>query len=85
MGDAIEVTDYISGNPALIPLAGPANKQGRIVANNIAGRREVYRGTQGTAIAKVFDMAAASTGVNEKTLRKLGKELGKDYMTTITH
>ncbi|MEA4849632.1 MAG: FAD-dependent oxidoreductase [Clostridiaceae bacterium] len=85
LGDAIEVTDYISGNPALIPLAGPANKQGRIVANNIAGRREVYRGTQGTAIAKVFDMAAASTGVNEKTLRKLGKELGKDYMTTITH
>ena len=85
LGDAIEVTDYISGNPALIPLAGPANKQGRIVANNIAGRREAYRGTQGTAIAKVFDMAAASTGVNEKTLKKLGKELGKDYMTTITH
>lgn len=85
LGDAVEVTDYISGNPALIPLAGPANKQGRIVANNIAGRRETYKGTQGTAIAKVFDMAAASTGVNEKTLKKLGKELGKDYITTITH
>ncbi|HOM42607.1 MAG TPA: FAD-dependent oxidoreductase [Bacillota bacterium] len=85
LGDAVEVTDYISGNPALIPLAGPANKQGRIVADNIAGRRETYKGTQGTAIAKVFDMAAASTGVNEKTLKKLGKELGKDYITTITH
>jgi len=85
LGDAVEVTDYVSGNPALIPLAGPANKQGRIVANNIAGRRETYKGTQGTAIAKVFDMAAASTGVNEKTLKKLGKELGKDYITTITH
>jgi len=85
LGDAVEVTDYISGNPALIPLAGPANKQGRIVANNIAGRRETYKGTQGTAIAKVFDMAAASTGVNEKALKKLGKESGKDYITTITH
>lgn len=85
LGDAIEVTDYISGNPVLIPLAGPANKQGRIVANNISGRRETYKGTQGTAIAKVFDLAAASTGANEKTLKKLGKEPGKDYITTTTH
>ncbi|MHB1392178.1 MAG: FAD-dependent oxidoreductase [Clostridia bacterium] len=85
LGDAIEVTDYVSGNPVLIPLAGPANKQGRIAANNIAGRKETYKGTQGTAIAKVFDIAAASTGTNEKTLKKLGKELGKDYIATITH
>lgn len=85
LGDAIEVTDYVSGNPVLIPLAGPANKQGRIVANNIAGRREAYKGTQGTAIAKVFDMAAASTGINEKTLKKLGKEPGRDYIATTTH
>lgn len=85
LGDAIEVKDYVSGNPALIPLAGPANKQGRIVANNIAGRRETYKGTQGTAIAKIFELAAASTGVNEKTLKKLGKEPGKDYITTTTH
>ena len=85
LGDAIEVIDYVSGNPVLIPLAGPANKQGRIVANNIAGRRESYKGTQGTAIAKVFDLAAASTGINEKMLKKLGKELGKDYITTTTH
>ena len=81
VGDAIEVTDFVSGNPAVLALAGPANKQGRIVANNIAGREDEYKGTQGTAIAKVFDMVAASTGNNEKTMKKLGKE----YLTTITH
>lgn len=72
IGDAIEITDYISGNPAMIPLAGPANKQGRIVANNIMGNKEAYCGTLGTAVAKVFDMRVASTGNNEKTLKKLG-------------
>lgn len=81
LGDAIEVNDYVNGIPVVIPLAGPANKQGRIVANNIAGRLEAYKGTQGTAIAKVFDMVVASTGSNEKLLKKLGKE----YLTTITH
>lgn len=81
VGDAIEVIDLVSGNPVIIPLAGPANKQGRIAANNIAGRKEAYKGTQGTAIAKVFDMVVASTGSNEKTMKKLGKE----YLTTITH
>ena len=81
VGDAVEVVDLVSGNPAVIPLAGPANKQGRIAANNIVGRKEAYKGTQGTAIAKVFDMAVASTGSNEKTMKKQGKE----YYTTITH
>jgi rhodanese-related sulfurtransferase len=81
LGDAIEVTDYVSGNPTLIPLAGPANKQGRIVANNITRRWETYKGTQGTAIAKIFDLAVASTGNNEKTLKKLGRK----YITTTTH
>lgn len=81
IGDAIEVTDFVSGNQAVIPLAGPANKQGRIVADNIAGRRSDYKGTQGTAIAKVFDMVVASSGNNEKSLKKQGKE----YYTTITH
>jgi NADPH-dependent 2,4-dienoyl-CoA reductase/sulfur reductase-like enzyme/rhodanese-related sulfurtransferase len=81
VGDAIEVTDFVSGNPVFLPLAGPANKQGRIVANNIAGRKEEYKGTQGTAIAKVFDMVVASTGNNEKSIKKQGKE----YLTTITH
>ncbi|PLR83697.1 CoA-disulfide reductase [Bacillus sp. V33-4] len=72
IGDAIEVTDYISGIPAMIPLAGPANKQGRIVANNIYGKKEKYRGTLGTSIAKVFDLTVAATGNNEKVLKRLG-------------
>lgn len=81
IGDAIEVVDFATGNPVIIPLAGPANKQGRIAANNIAGRKEAYKGTQGTAIAKVFDMVVAATGSNEKIIKKLGME----YYTTITH
>ncbi|WP_066498530.1 DsrE/DsrF/DrsH-like family protein [Abyssisolibacter fermentans] len=79
LGDAIEVIDYINGNKTMIPLAGPANKQGRITANNIVGRKEKYKGTQGTSIAKVFDLTIAATGNNEKTLNKIGKEYGKDY------
>lgn len=74
IGDAIEVVDFINENPAMIPLAGPANRQGRIVANNIIrGNVEKYPGTLGTAIAKIFDLDVASTGNNEKTLKKLGK------------
>lgn len=72
IGDAIEVVDFISGKPAMIPLAGPANKQGRIVANNICGKKEKYVGTMGTAVAKVFDMTVASTGNNEKILKAQG-------------
>lgn len=85
IGDAIEVKDYMNGGKAMIPLAGPANKQGRICANNICGAKETYKGTQGTSVAKVFDITVASTGVNEKTLKREGKVYGKDYMTSITH
>jgi NADPH-dependent 2,4-dienoyl-CoA reductase/sulfur reductase-like enzyme len=67
----------------MIPLAGPANKQGRIAANNIAGANETYDGTQGTSIAKVFDLAAASTGENEKTLIKKELVKGRDYETLL--
>lgn len=81
VGDAIEVKDFVSGNPALIPLAGPANKQGRIVANNICGREDRYVSTQGTAILKVFDMAVAVTGLNESFLKKYGIP----YMKSISH
>ena len=63
----------------MIPLAGPANKQGRIAADNIAGASESYQGTQGSAVAKVFDLTAASTGANEKTLVRRGLVRGKDY------
>jgi NADPH-dependent 2,4-dienoyl-CoA reductase/sulfur reductase-like enzyme/rhodanese-related sulfurtransferase len=85
VGDAIEVSDYISGNPALIPLAGPANKQGRIVAGNIYGHKEKYNGTQGTSIIKVFDMTIATTGNNEKILKKNGINYEKSYTHSPSH
>lgn len=85
IGDAIEVVDFMSGQKTMVPLAGPANKQGRICADNIAGIKTEYKGTQGTSVAKVFDLTVASTGVNEKTLKRNGQEYGKDYYTTIIH
>lgn len=72
VGDAVEVVDYINGTKTMIPLAGPANRQGRIVANNMMGKKETYKGTLGTSIAKVFDLTVASVGNNEKTLKRLG-------------
>ncbi len=72
IGDAIEVKDYLNGKPTQIPLAWPANRQGRIAADHINGIPVRYKGTLGTSIAKVFDMTVASTGNNEKTLKKLG-------------
>ncbi|MEA4933467.1 MAG: FAD-dependent oxidoreductase [Lawsonibacter sp.] len=83
VGDVIEVEDFIFKDRTMIPLAGPANKQGRIAANNIAGAQEKYEGTQGTSVAKVFDLSAASTGANEKSLLKRGLEKGKDYESLI--
>jgi len=85
LGDAIEVVDFNDKTKTMVPLAGPANKQGRIVANNIAGIKETYKGTQGTSIAKVFDLAVANTGHNEKTLINNGKVYGEDYKTIIIH
>jgi NADPH-dependent 2,4-dienoyl-CoA reductase/sulfur reductase-like enzyme/rhodanese-related sulfurtransferase len=70
VGDAVEVTNFLLKNPALIPLAGPANKQGRIAANNIHGIKEKYRGSQGTSVLKVFDLTVASTGCTEKQLKQ---------------
>ena len=70
VGDAIEVVDFVSGEPTQVPLAGPANRQGRIAADNIFGRAVRYRGTQGTAIVGVFDRTAAITGASEKTLQR---------------
>lgn len=71
VGDAIEVVDLINGQVTTIPLAGPANKQGRIAADNIAGLGTSYKGTQGTSIIKVFGLTAACTGNNERTLKRL--------------
>ena len=72
VGDAVEVKDFITGEWSLIALAGPANRQGRIAADVIAGRNSHFRGTQGTAIVGLFDAAVAWTGVSEKTLKRLG-------------
>lgn len=85
LGDAVEIEHYVTKDQAMIPLAGPANKQGRIVANNIAGGKEKYTGTQGTSIAKVFDLTVANTGLNEKDLMRAGKVLHKDFETLIIH
>jgi NADPH-dependent 2,4-dienoyl-CoA reductase/sulfur reductase-like enzyme/rhodanese-related sulfurtransferase len=81
VGDVIEVTNAISGRPALIPLAGPANRQGRLVADNICGRQVAYRGTAGTSIIKLFDLAVATTGLNAHQLKKA--EI--DYRSIIVH
>ncbi|KUK31039.1 MAG: Sulfurtransferase [Thermoanaerobacterales bacterium 50_218] len=85
IGDAIEVKDIVTGTYTLIPLASPANKQGRIVADIIAGRDAKYEGAQGTAIIKVFDCVAASTGANEKTLKKLGIPYAVSYTHSNSH
>jgi rhodanese-related sulfurtransferase len=84
-GDMIEVIDTITGEPAVIALAGPANRQGRIVADHICGRDAAYTTTQGTAIVKVFDMTAASTGASEKTLRRTGRNFRKIYVHPNDH
>ena len=81
LGDAVEVNHLVTGKPAVIPLAGPANKQGRIVANNISGRQEKFRGTQGTSVLKIFDMTVSTTGANERLLQ----DAGMDYHTIIIH
>lgn len=78
-GDAIEVVDPITGLPTAIPLAGPANRQGRIVADNLAGGHSVYRGTFGAAILKVGNLSAASIGLTERRLKQLKREYQKIY------
>ena len=84
-GDAVEITDFVTGQKAMIPLAGPANKQGRIAADNICGIPSTYSGTQGSAILKVFDMTVAATGVNEKTAKRLGLDYGKSFTYSASH
>jgi len=86
VGDAIEVKDFVSGEWSLVALAGPANRQGRIAADVVAGRDSRFRGTQGTAIIGLFGGAAAWTGVSEKTLRKLGDaDYEKIYLFPNSH
>ena len=79
VGDVVEVEDFVFKDRTMVPLAGPANKQGRILANVLAGIDDRYTGTQGTSVAMVFDLTAAATGANEKTLIKHGMVYGQDY------
>jgi NADPH-dependent 2,4-dienoyl-CoA reductase/sulfur reductase-like enzyme/rhodanese-related sulfurtransferase len=86
VGDAIEVEDFVLGGPTQVPLAGPANRQGRLAANHIFGRMDArYRGTQGTAIVGVFEKTAAMTGASEKVLRRAGRAYRKIYVHANNH
>ena len=95
VGDAVEVQNFITESPAFIPLAGPANKQGRIAADNIAtdniaadnvaGGGSVYTGTQGSAVLKLFDMTVATTGLNEKAAKEAAIEYDKTYTYSGSH
>ncbi|MEI8020109.1 MAG: FAD-dependent oxidoreductase [Schlesneria sp.] len=85
VGDAIEVSDVISGDKTQVPLAGPANRQGRIAADNVFGRAMKYRGTQGTSILGFFDRTAAMTGASEKDLRRANRPFRKVYIHPAHH
>ena len=85
VGDAVEVQQYVSAAPSLIALAGPANKQARIAADNICGIATSYKGTQGSLVIKVFGLTAAATGINEKTAKALGLTYDKVYFFAGSH
>lgn len=85
VGDAVEVVDFVNGTKTAIPLAGPANKQGRIAADNVSGLGTTYKGSQGTSIIKVFGVTGASTGNNEKTLQRLGLPYHVIYIHPSSH
>jgi NADPH-dependent 2,4-dienoyl-CoA reductase/sulfur reductase-like enzyme/rhodanese-related sulfurtransferase len=85
VGDVVEVTDFVTREPSQVPLAGPANRQGRIAADHIFGRSSQYRGTQGTAIVRVFERTAALTGASEKVLRRIGRPYRKIYVHPAQH
>lgn len=85
LGDSILVKNYITNQNVGIPLAGPANRQGRIVAGNIVGRNEKYKGSLGTAIIKIFELTGASTGLNERSLKQLNITYEKIYLHPNNH
>ena len=85
VGDAVEVRHFVTGQPAMIALAGPANKQGRIAADNVCGIPSRFRGSQGSSVLKIFDMTVATTGINEKAAQAAGLEYGKAYTWSPSH
>ena len=85
VGDAVSIKNFITNAPAFIPLAGPANKQGRIVADNICGIPSEFEGTQGSSVLKLFDMTVATTGLNEKSAKDAGLDFDKIYTYSASH
>lgn len=85
VGDAVEITDFVTGNKGYVPLAGPANKQGRIAADNICGIPSKYKGTQGSSILKLFDMTVAMTGINERAAKTAGLAYDKVFTYSQSH
>ena len=85
VGDAVQVKNFVTDENALISLAGPANKQGRIAADNICGIESRYGGSQGSSVIKIFDMTAASTGINEKTAKSVGISYDKVILSPMSH
>lgn len=85
VGDAVETADFITKEKGYIPLAGPANKQGRIAADNICGIKSKYTGTQGTGVLKCFDLTVATTGITEARAKQLGLQYEKSYTYSASH
>lgn len=85
VGDAVQVNHFVTGQPALIALAGPANKQGRIAADNIAGGDSRYKGSQGSSVLKIFSLTAAATGLNEGTARRAGLDTEAVVLSPMNH
>ena len=85
VGDAVQVKNIVTNEEDLISLAGPANKQGRIAADNICGIRSEYKGSQGSSVIKIFDLTAASTGINEKTAKRLGIDAESVILSPMHH
>ena len=84
-GDAVQVKHYVTGEDTLLSLAGPANKQGRIIADNICGDDSRYPGSQGSSVIKVFDMTAATTGINETNARRAGLQVDTVILSPMSH
>ena len=85
VGDAVEVSHFVTGKKSLISLAGPANKQGRIAADNICGGNSMFKGTQGSSVIKIFEMTGAVTGINEKTAEAAGLVYDKVVLSPVSH
>lgn len=85
VGDAVQVNHFVAGQPALIALAGPANKQGRIAADNMAGGDSRYKGSQGSSVLKIFDLTAAATGLNEAAARRAGLDVEAVVLSPMNH